>query len=203
MSTTVRRTAVALVAWAIGAAFSVSIGLLALLQINHRLDTGPARPPAPRNAPAPSAGNAGAPSLQTARPASAATGPVTPPATSPGQRTGGAGPTPATAQVVSSIGGSAVARCDGDSAYLLSWSPRPGYLIGPVDRGPAPVAQVAFQSSGGTVRLSVRCFGGVPQPFQPGNPPPGGPMPSRPPTAPFPGGGPGFGPPSGWPGPGR
>ncbi len=188
-----RRTIVALVAWAVGAALSVSIGLLALSKISDRLDSGAARQPVPWTAPVPSRSPTGTPWSPAPRSATPAAAPV--------QR-GDASPThtPTADQVVSSTGGSAVVRCGSDGAYLVSWSPQPGYSIGPVSRGPETVAQVVFESAGGTIRLAVRCVGGVAQPVRP---PVGGPVPPPsgaqsywPPPGGRPGGGPsgGFGP---------
>jgi hypothetical protein len=55
------------------------------------------------------------------------------------------------------------ARCTGSQAYLVSWSPAPGYRVDEVRRGPASVAVVSFMS--GTQRLvfGVRCVSGVPR----------------------------------------
>ena len=184
MSSVARRTIVAVVAWAAGAALSVSIGLLALSKISDRLDTGPARQAVPWRAAVPSAGPTGTPSSPAARSTSP---PVPPPVQTP--TPGGAASTSPTAdQVVSSAGGNAVVRCGTDGAYLVSWSPRPGYSIGAVARGPGAVAQVAFESGRGTVWLAVRCVGAVAQPIRP---PADGPMPQPsggPPFAPPPGG---------------
>ncbi len=64
--------------------------------------------------------------------------------------------------VLTSQGGSVVAECLPGGAYLLSWSPTQGYEAGRVFRGPAPTAQVAFQSDANTVIMTVSCSTGVP-----------------------------------------
>jgi hypothetical protein len=82
------------------------------------------------------------------------------PASSPRAR---ATATPAST-VLSSPGGTAVAECRTAGAYLVSWSPAPGYEAGSVARGPAPTAQVTFNSAAtaGSVVMLVSCSTGVP-----------------------------------------
>jgi len=83
---------------------------------------------------------------------------------------GSASPTPTPAPshttqaptVLTSQGGSVVAECLPGGAYLLSWSPTQGYEAGQVFRGPAPTAQVTFQSDANTVTMAVSCSTGVP-----------------------------------------
>ena len=64
--------------------------------------------------------------------------------------------------VLTSQGGSVVAECLPGGAYLLSWSPTQGYEAGQVLRGPAPTAQVTFQSTANSVTMAVSCSTGVP-----------------------------------------
>jgi hypothetical protein len=73
-------------------------------------------------------------------------------------------PTPAPTQttVLTSQGGSVIAECQPAGAYLLSWSPTQGYEAGAVVRGPAPAAQVRFESDADTVTMAVSCSTGVP-----------------------------------------
>ena len=73
-------------------------------------------------------------------------------------------PTPSrTSTVLTSQGGTVVAECVPGGAYLLSWSPTQGYEVGPVLRGPAPNARVAFNSIANTVTMVVSCTtAGVP-----------------------------------------
>jgi len=64
--------------------------------------------------------------------------------------------------LLSSQGGTVVADCRPAGAYLLSWSPAPGYGIGTVIRGPAPIARVIFNSTANSVTMMVSCSAGVP-----------------------------------------
>ena len=82
------------------------------------------------------------------------------PASSPGaQATGSATPS---SVVLTSAGGTVVADCRPAGAYLVSWSPTPGYEAGLVARGPANIAHVAFSSAANTVTMMVSCSAGVP-----------------------------------------
>ena len=81
-------------------------------------------------------------------------------ASSPGaQATATAAPSPA---VLSSQGGTVVADCRPGGAYLVSWSPDPGYESGTVIRGPVAMARVTFNSTANSVTVMVSCSGGVP-----------------------------------------
>jgi serine/threonine-protein kinase len=64
--------------------------------------------------------------------------------------------------VLSSQGGTVVAECRPAGAYLMSWSPNPGYQVGPVTRGPAMMARVIFNSTANSVTMMVSCSAGVP-----------------------------------------
>jgi serine/threonine-protein kinase len=64
--------------------------------------------------------------------------------------------------VLSSQGGTVVADCRPAGAYLVSWSPTPGYEVGTVTRGPAMTARVIFSSAANTVTMMVSCSAGVP-----------------------------------------
>jgi serine/threonine-protein kinase len=64
--------------------------------------------------------------------------------------------------VLTSVGGTVVADCRPAGAYLVSWSPTPGYEIGLVARGPASIAHVAFSSAANSVTMMVSCSAGVP-----------------------------------------
>jgi len=82
------------------------------------------------------------------------------PASSPGaQATASATPS---SIVLTSAGGTVVADCRPAGAYLVSWSPTPGYEIGLVVRGPASIAHVAFSSGANLVTMMVSCSTGVP-----------------------------------------
>jgi serine/threonine-protein kinase len=64
--------------------------------------------------------------------------------------------------VLSSQGGTVVADCRAGGAYLVSWSPDPGYEAGAVIRGPTVNAQVTFDSTASSVTMIVSCSAGVP-----------------------------------------
>jgi hypothetical protein len=61
-----------------------------------------------------------------------------------------------------STGGSVVARCYGADAYLMYWSPAPGYHAEDVTRGPAATARLQFEGVG-EYQLTIQCVNGVPQ----------------------------------------
>ena len=82
------------------------------------------------------------------------------PAASPSpQPTAAAGPA---STVLTSPGGTVVADCGPTGAYLVSWSPVPGYESGAVIRGPAVTARVTFNSAANSVTMTVSCSAGVP-----------------------------------------
>lgn len=97
-------------------------------------------------------------------PASAS--PATSPSARPHRRAERARPgpttTPSAGTLLSSAGGSVLARCDAAGAYLISWSPQPGYEADDVVRGPAVRAVVLFLAGSHGVRLAVTCAGTVP-----------------------------------------
>ena len=64
--------------------------------------------------------------------------------------------------VLTSQGGTLVASCAGTRAYLVSWSPQPGFGSSGVVRGPATNARVTFTSGQLTVTMVVSCAAGVP-----------------------------------------
>jgi hypothetical protein len=68
----------------------------------------------------------------------------------------------ASSTVLTSVGGTVVADCRSAGAYLVSWSPTPGYEVGLVVRGPASIAHVAFSSAANSVTMMVSCSAGVP-----------------------------------------
>jgi len=80
------------------------------------------------------------------------------PAASPGAT---ASASPASA-VLTSPGGTVVAECRTGGAYLVSWSPDPGYEAGTVIRGPATTARVTFNSTANSVTMMVSCSAGMP-----------------------------------------
>jgi serine/threonine-protein kinase len=64
--------------------------------------------------------------------------------------------------VLSSQGGTVLADCRPAGAYLVSWSPNPGYEVSAVTRGPVMMARVIFNSTANSVTMMVSCSAGVP-----------------------------------------
>jgi len=64
--------------------------------------------------------------------------------------------------LLTSQGGTLVARCAGARAYLVSWSPQQGFGASDVVRGPATNAQVTFIGGQLTVTMVVSCDAGLP-----------------------------------------
>lgn len=145
------RSAAGLLAWLVGAACAVAVGVLALSLIGSGVGDRSRPPLAAQISPAPSPDDdSPSPAVsRSARPSHSAGSPS--PAASPVQRT-----------FTFSVG-SVTAECDGDQAYLLSWSPAQGYRADDVRRGPAPIVQVRFESLTREPAIVVRCVAGVPR----------------------------------------
>jgi hypothetical protein len=108
----------------------------------------PAADPTPSGARSPDAGTPAPPAAQ----------PVPDPPPPP--------PPPPPARVrrtVDAPGGSTVAACQAGDAYLVSWTPAPGFGVNDVRRGPTDIARVRFESGDTRVTVEVWCAGGVPQ----------------------------------------
>ncbi len=104
-------------------------------------------------------------STASARPSSAPRASATrsSPPSPTARATRSATPTTSTVRAAfSSPGGSVVAECRGDSAYLVSWSPSGGYVVDEVERGPAEDAKVRFANGEQRVTIEIRCSGGRP-----------------------------------------
>lgn len=91
------------------------------------------------------------------------TGPADPsptpaPAPDAGTTTPAAEPT-----VITTEGGTAVARCVEGLVELLSWSPAQGYRVDNADRGPDQTVEVEFESSDHEVEVEIHCEDGVPE----------------------------------------
>jgi hypothetical protein len=80
---------------------------------------------------------------------------------SPSQPSGGASNSPA-GVLLTSPDGNADAVCESTGAYLLYWSPQPGFEVDQVNRGPTAVASVVFRGDRGGILMKVSCQGGVP-----------------------------------------
>lgn len=66
-------------------------------------------------------------------------------------------------RVITSAGGTVVARCAADSLVeLLSWSPAQGFRVDKADHSPAREVEVEFESENDDVNMKIRCVGGVP-----------------------------------------
>jgi hypothetical protein len=58
---------------------------------------------------------------------------------------------------LNSIGGYAVAECRNGLAYLVYWSPAPGYQTREAERGPARTAEVKFDGRDKEVKMRITC----------------------------------------------
>ncbi|GLW08563.1 hypothetical protein Misp01_36930 [Microtetraspora sp. NBRC 13810] len=63
----------------------------------------------------------------------------------------------AVSDVISTEGGTVVARCEGGLVTLRSWTPAQGYQVDDVERGPAGRARVEFEAEETDVKLEVHC----------------------------------------------
>lgn len=138
--------------WLVGATASAGVGLLALSMIG----VGPAEQPLqPETAIAP---------MESTSPA--AVTPKATPSRSPHARPTPTRPTksaaPPTQRVLTSPGGTVLAQCDGDQAYLVYWTPAQGYHTDDIFRGPALTAHVTFEGRGPEIRIEVTCADSVP-----------------------------------------
>jgi hypothetical protein len=148
----VRRTLASLGAWTLGAGVAVGVGVLALSLIDSGLALGAGQPlPDPVAAPR---------VVDSPAPAPASPAPADP---APASRAAAPSATDGPSRQLSSTGGTVLARCTGTAAYLISWSPAPGYQADDVKRGPAPTVVATFRTGPHRVVFAVHCVGGVPQ----------------------------------------
>ncbi len=163
MSVSLRRVLASVLAWLVGAAAAVGVGLLALSWIGDGLTTTTAAALQPetvtRDPSAAPSSDQPSPTVSGASPSPGGSVSPKPSRSAPVAAPTGAQPD----RVVTSKGGSAVARCTNGLAYLVSWSPNPGYRVDDVLRGPAVEARVQFEAVGSEVLLRVKCLNGVPQ----------------------------------------
>jgi hypothetical protein len=139
--------AASVIAWTLGAAVSVGVGLLALSLIGVGLTT--------------DSGD------HLTQPVGRADGPVvtvtpTPPSDDPSASPNASATEPGAVganRTIDSVGGNVVARCQPGGAYLVSWSPSPGYRADNVDRGPKAEARVSFEGDGREISIRVTCIG--------------------------------------------
>ena len=142
--------ATSVIAWTLGAAVSVSVGLLALSLIGVGLtnDSGDhlTQPVGRADLPGPTV-----PSAQPTTGDPSAGPSASPMATA----TATVGPN----RTIDTSGGTVVARCQPGGAYLLYWSPSPGFRAGVDNRGPAAEARLSFESSTREINVRVTCIG--------------------------------------------
>ncbi len=153
----VRPVVTSVVAWTVGAATAIAVGVIALSLIGSGLTAGPIPPLAPNAVTQP------APSSSPTTPAAPATATTSahPPTHPAPTRTD---PPTTSDRTVTTHGGTVIARCRPTGAYLVAWSPAPGYRVDDVQRGPAPTARVTFEGLGHEVKVSIACPGGMPEP---------------------------------------
>jgi hypothetical protein len=167
-----RRAAASLVAWLVGTAVATGVGLLTIRLLGEGLTANTVQPlstDAVRDALAETASPSGRGTPASARtPGSTAAGtntpgtptPDRPPATTRRPVT----TTPRSTQdVLSSVGGTVVARCTGSTVSLISSSPEQGFEVHDVRAGPASVAEVEFRSDSLRVEMTITCAGGTPR----------------------------------------
>lgn len=176
MNPSARRTVASATAWTAGALASVAVSLVALSWIDAGSAAGPSQQLAPDGltrvdpgsvAPAgPSAGvTDAATEAASDGPAPPGGAAATPPAPAPppsGSPAAAGSPAGGVQRLLSSPGGTVVARCSGAGAYLVSWSPAQGYQVARVERGPAPTAEVTFRDATGRIEMEVHCADGRP-----------------------------------------
>ncbi len=155
------RTLIATGAWLLGAAAATAGSLLVVSELGE----GIAASPGQQQSAAPVLNQAQASQvLPSSSPRSRSQGGTGRTGTTGGTGgTRGTGGTSATSgTVLTSSGGTVVARCATAGALLLSWSPQQGFQAGSVVRGPAATARVVFTATASTVTMAVSCSSGVP-----------------------------------------
>jgi hypothetical protein len=153
MRTAIRAVLAAVLAWCVGAAAAVILGVVGVSLIGATLTD--------RAAPSqgPTAEQSAQPDRRADEAISAPTAPASPSAPTSDQPST---QTSDQARLISSPGGTMLARCSAAGAYLVSVSPAPGYRATGVSDGPAREATVTFQSGQGQVEVVVRCLSGIP-----------------------------------------
>jgi hypothetical protein len=135
-------------AWTVGAAVSIAVGLLALSLVGPGLrDAGIDTLPPQESGDLLSATHSPPPSA------------VVDPTLSAPTSSSHAAPTD---RMVNTAGGSLVARCSQSGAFLVYWTPAPGYRADNVRRGPAPTVHISFAGTGREISVDVRCVAGSP-----------------------------------------
>ncbi|WP_431728840.1 septum formation initiator [Verrucosispora sp. TAA-831] len=154
-----RRTLLAVAGWLATAVVATLIGVAAIRLVGESLTGTPggvrSQEEVARELAAPP---------RTTTPTTGTPGPSEPTAAAPASPTASTSPTPDAPhrRSFSNQGGSVVAECVPGGVWLASWSPKQGYSVEDVDRGPDDDAEVKFVGPSGEHELSVRCAGGVP-----------------------------------------
>jgi hypothetical protein len=163
-----RRVSTGIAAWTVGAVASVAVSMLALTVIGGA--GGEVQPPAPRPALETGLTDAAGPvDVTPDSPTPSPTGPASAALPAPRGSAASASTDPSASpsagppRQFTTYGGVLTARCTGQLAYLVSWSPAPGYRVDDVHRGPATLAQVSFVSATQRLAFGVRCVSGVPR----------------------------------------
>jgi hypothetical protein len=171
-----RRILFGVAAWLLGAATATAGSLMAISLLGHGITGDPGQlltQDAVTRALASEAAEASsppatAPSRQLASsPASATPAATVTPAPQTPDPAIPTAPVASEGTVLTSAGGEVVASCQPAGAYLISWSPRQGYEVDRVTRGPAVTARVTFSPvtvspSASAVTMVVSCSAGVP-----------------------------------------
>lgn len=152
------RTAAGVVAWVLGTGCAVGVGALALSLIGSGLGERSRPPLAAQVGPASSAGSAATKTPS----AGASASPSTRRSNTAAQASASPSASPVQRDFTFDVGW-VTAACDGDMAYLVSWSPAQGYRVDEVRRGPAPSVKVEFESFTVEAAVWVRCVDGIPR----------------------------------------
>lgn len=154
-----RRTLLAITGWLFAAAVAALVGTLAVSLLGSGLASGKTHPLSPH---AVDEALAHAQRSASPRPSAPTSAPLAP--STPATRTStSARPAQAT-RVVTTPGGSIIARCQGHSVYLVSWTPRQGFESDDEIRGPARTAYLEFESDHLKVHVTIQCRRGAPHP---------------------------------------
>ncbi|MEQ4210023.1 hypothetical protein [Actinopolymorpha sp. B9G3] len=158
-----RRVLLGVLGWLAVATVAVTVGVLAISLLGRGLTDGTSQPLS-SDAVARALAKASAeatpePTAVRPEPSTSATPTGEPPTTPP---VGEEGSTPAVTSFPSR-GGTVLARCDGDQAYLTSWSPHPDFETEEAERGPDSTASVEFEGDDVKVKVVVTCVNGRPK----------------------------------------
>lgn len=183
-----RRILFGVAAWLLGAATATAGSLLAVsllgqgitggsgpllsqVAVDRALASEAAEPAATPTARAGDTGAAGTAAASPGKTRAAASGSAVPspsdgPASAPAASAMAGGTSAGGGTVLTSHGGDVVAGCPAGGAYLESWSPAQGFVVGDVYRGPAQAARVTFDPATGSghsaLTMLVSCSAGIP-----------------------------------------